>query len=92
MTGCHLVESRFGARPSCLPHFAVAQPTMPAGMNPMDLKCGVDMAVNAVVKDVEKRSKKVSTNDEIAQVGTACSRSTDPRSRRAERTALADRC
>jgi len=41
-----------------------------AGMNPMDLKRGVDMAVNAVVKDIEKRSKKVSTNDEIAQVGT----------------------
>src|SRR6201990_280356 len=41
-----------------------------AGLNPMDLKRGVDMAVNAVVKDIEKRSKKVSTNDEIAQVGT----------------------
>src|ERR1700757_276927 len=41
-----------------------------AGMNPMDLKRGVDMAVEAVVKDLEKRSKKVSTNDEIAQVGT----------------------
>src|SRR2546423_13409536 len=41
-----------------------------AGMNPMDLKRGVDMAVDAVVKDIEKRSKKVSTNDEIAQVGT----------------------
>src|SRR5438046_8657939 len=41
-----------------------------AGMNPMDLKRGVDMAVDAVVKDVQKRSKKISTNDEIAQVGT----------------------
>src|SRR6201995_1826255 len=41
-----------------------------AGMNPMDLKRGVDLAVTAVVKDIEKRSKKVSTNDEIAQVGT----------------------
>ena len=41
-----------------------------AGMNPMDLKRGVDMAVEAVVKDIQKRSKKVSTNDEIAQVGT----------------------
>src|SRR5512133_82375 len=41
-----------------------------AGMNPMDLKRGVDMAVNAVVKEIQKRSKKVSTNDEIAQVGT----------------------
>ena len=39
-------------------------------MNPMDLKRGVDMAVDAVVKDIQKRSKKVSTNDEIAQVGT----------------------
>ena len=41
-----------------------------AGMNPMDLKRGVDMAVEAVVKDIQNRSKKVSTNDEIAQVGT----------------------
>src|ERR1700726_4839485 len=41
-----------------------------AGMNPMDLKRGIDIAVAAVVEDVKKRSKKVSTNDEIAQVGT----------------------
>src|SRR5246127_1000328 len=41
-----------------------------AGMNPMDVKRGIDMAVEAVVKDIQKRSKKVSTNDEIAQVGT----------------------
>jgi chaperonin GroEL len=41
-----------------------------AGMNPMDLKRGLDMAVDAVVKDIQKRSKKISTNDEIAQVGT----------------------
>jgi len=41
-----------------------------AGMNPMDLKRGIDRAVDTVVKDIEKRSKKVSTNDEIAQVGT----------------------
>jgi chaperonin GroEL len=41
-----------------------------AGMNPMDLKRGIDLAVDAVVKDIEKRSKKVSTNEEIAQVGT----------------------
>src|SRR5476649_1763685 len=40
-----------------------------AGMNPMDLKRGVDLAVEAVVEDVKKRSKKVSTNAEIAQVG-----------------------
>src|SRR5215510_153346 len=44
-----------------------------AGMNPMDLKRGVDMAVEAVVEDVRKRSKKVSTNEEIAQVGTISS-------------------
>src|SRR5262249_38021274 len=41
-----------------------------AGMNPMDLKRGIDRAVETVVKEIEKRSKKVSTNDEIAQVGT----------------------
>jgi chaperonin GroEL len=41
-----------------------------AGMNPMDLKRGIDMAVEAVVDDVKKRSKKVSTSEEIAQVGT----------------------
>jgi chaperonin GroEL len=41
-----------------------------AGMNPMDLKRGIDRAVDAVVKEIEKRSKKVSTNDEIAQVAT----------------------
>ena len=41
-----------------------------AGMNPMDLKRGVDLAVEAVVADIEKRSKKVRTGDEVAQVGT----------------------
>ena len=41
-----------------------------AGMNPMDLKRGIDMAVEAVVADLKKRSKKVTSNDEIAQVGT----------------------
>src|SRR5471030_1454851 len=40
------------------------------GMNPMDLKRGNDLAVAAVVEDIKSRSKKVSTNDEIAQVGT----------------------
>ncbi len=40
-----------------------------AGMNPMDLKRGVDLAVEAVVADVQKRSRKVATNEEIAQVG-----------------------
>jgi chaperonin GroEL len=41
-----------------------------AGMNPMDLKRGIDMAVEAVVNEIKKFSKKVSTNAEIAQVGT----------------------
>jgi chaperonin GroEL len=40
-----------------------------AGLNPMDLKRGVDMAVAAVSEDLKKRSKKISTNAEIAQVG-----------------------
>jgi chaperonin GroEL len=40
-----------------------------AGMNPMDLKRGLEKAVNAVVKDLEASSRKVTTNDEIAQVG-----------------------
>ena len=41
-----------------------------AGMNPMDLKRGVDLAVEAVVADLQKNSKKVTSNEEIAQVGT----------------------
>jgi chaperonin GroEL len=41
-----------------------------AGMNPMDLKRGVDVAVTAVVKDIERRAKKVQSSEEIAQVGT----------------------
>ena len=41
-----------------------------AGMNPMDLRRGIDLAVEAVVADVKKRAKKVASNDEIAQVGT----------------------
>ncbi len=41
-----------------------------AGMNPMDLRRGIDLAVDAVVDDLKKRSKKVSTNEEIAQIGT----------------------
>jgi chaperonin GroEL len=44
-----------------------------AGMNPMDLKRGVDIAVSAVVKDIEKRAKKVSSSSEVAQVGTISS-------------------
>src|SRR5258706_4088190 len=41
-----------------------------AGLNPMDLKRGIDLAVAAAVQEVKKRSKKVSTNEEVAQVGT----------------------
>jgi chaperonin GroEL len=41
-----------------------------AGMNPMDLKRGIDIAVTAVVKDIERRSKKVGSSAEVAQVGT----------------------
>ncbi|HEY6705319.1 MAG TPA: chaperonin GroEL, partial [Xanthobacteraceae bacterium] len=41
-----------------------------AGMNPMDLKRGIDIAVTAVVKDIEKRAKKVGSSAEVAQVGT----------------------
>ena len=41
-----------------------------AGMNPMDLKRGIDLAVEAVVEDIKKRSKKVKSSEEIAQVGT----------------------
>ena len=41
-----------------------------AGMNPMDLKRGVELAVNAIVEDLKKHSKAISSNEEIAQVGT----------------------
>ena len=41
-----------------------------AGMNPMDLKRGVDLAVESIVEDLKKNSKKVTSNEEIAQVGT----------------------
>src|SRR6201987_2902509 len=41
-----------------------------AGMNPMDLKRGIDLAVSAIVEDLKKHSKAISSNDEIAQVGT----------------------
>ena len=41
-----------------------------AGMNPMDLRRGIDLAVGAVVSDIEKRARKVSSNEEISQVGT----------------------
>jgi chaperonin GroEL len=41
-----------------------------AGMNPMDLKRGVDLAVETIVADLQKNSKTVTSNEEIAQVGT----------------------
>jgi chaperonin GroEL len=41
-----------------------------AGMNPMDLKRGIDIAVAAVIKDIEKRAKPVASSSEVAQVGT----------------------
>ena len=41
-----------------------------AGMNPMDLKRGIDLAAAAVVKDIERRAKKVQSSEEIAQVAT----------------------
>ncbi|MBY0380836.1 MAG: chaperonin GroEL [Xanthobacteraceae bacterium] len=41
-----------------------------AGMNPMDLKRGIDIAVAAVVKDIEKRAKPVASSAEVAQIGT----------------------
>src|SRR5881394_1606114 len=44
-----------------------------AGMNPMDLKRGIDIAVSAVVKDLEKRARKVGSSAEVAQVGTISS-------------------
>ena len=44
-----------------------------AGMNPMDLKRGIDIAVAAVIQDIEKRSKKVGSSAEVAQVGTISS-------------------
>ena len=41
-----------------------------AGMNPMDLKRGIDLAVRTVVEDLKKRTKKIKSSEEIAQVGT----------------------
>ena len=48
-----------------------------AGMNPMDLKRGIDLAVIAVIADIKSRAKKVSTSKEIAQVGTIASNGDD---------------
>jgi chaperonin GroEL len=44
-----------------------------AGMNPMDLKRGIDLAVAAVIEDIKKRAKKVNSSSEVAQVGTISS-------------------
>jgi len=44
-----------------------------AGMNPMDVKRGIEIAVGAVIKDIEKRAKKVESSAEVAQVGTVSS-------------------
>src|SRR5438270_13935038 len=44
-----------------------------AGMNPMDLKRGIDIAVTAAVKDIEGRAKKVGSSEEIGQIGTIAS-------------------
>src|SRR5579871_65510 len=41
-----------------------------AGMNPLDLKRGIDLAVAAAIKDIQKRAKKVKSSEEVAQVGT----------------------
>src|SRR6195256_3884403 len=53
----------------CWPRRSSAK-AVAAGMNPMDLKRGIDLAVEAVVADLVKNSKKVTSNEEIAQVGT----------------------
>jgi chaperonin GroEL len=52
-----------------------------AGMNPMDLKRGIDMAVQAVVKNLESQSKKINTSAEVAQVGTISPTATPPSAR-----------
>ena len=41
-----------------------------AGMNPMDLKRGIDTATKAIIEELKKKSKKISTNEEVKQVGT----------------------
>src|SRR5262249_131322 len=55
-----------------LAHAIVPQPAKPvaAGTNPMGLKRGIDIAAAAVLKDIEKRAKKVGSSAEVAQVGT----------------------
>jgi len=46
------------------------QKAVAAGMNPMDLKRGIDLAVSEVVKDLQAKAKKINTSEEVAQVGT----------------------
>jgi chaperonin GroEL len=64
-------------RPSC----ARAPRPWPPGMNPMDLKRGIDKAVAVVVSELEKNTKKISASAEVAQVGSV-SANGDPRSAR----------
>src|SRR6266496_4124897 len=58
-----VIEKSFGAP-------RITKDGVAAGMNPMDLKRGIDIAVTAVVKDIEKRAKPVAASSEVAQVGT----------------------
>ena len=59
-------------RPPCWPRRSSgkAAKAVAAGLNPMDLKRGIDRAVAAVIEDINARSKNIAANDEIAQVGT----------------------
>ena len=52
-----------------LPRTDRCRAAVAAGLNPMDLKRGIDLAVEAIVADLKKNSKKVSSNEEIAQIG-----------------------
>src|SRR6266516_3167754 len=64
-----VLEKSFGAPRITKDGVTVAK-AVAAGMNPMDLKRGIDLAVEAVVEDLKKNSKNVTSNDEIAQVAT----------------------
>src|SRR4030081_2363051 len=63
-----VLDKSFGAPRITKDGVTVAK-SVAAGMNPMDLKRGIDLAVEAVVEDLKKNSKKVTSNDEIAKVG-----------------------
>jgi chaperonin GroEL len=52
------------------PAIAASRSFVAAGMNPMDLRRGIDLAVEAIVEDLKKNSRNVTSNEEIAQVGT----------------------